>query len=89
MEIISQRCQWTLTKKRTQHDIVGKNIDAHSNYDDEVKTAEIDDMASDNTSQTIIFYAKQTLRTIALCYWDFVHTDGTDSSADDAVCVSL
>ena len=53
-----------LTKKCTWHVIVGKNIGAHNAYNEEVRTAEIDDMVSDNISQTIIFYANQTLRTL-------------------------
>ncbi|KAF9242151.1 putative calcium ATPase [Melanogaster broomeanus] len=37
-----------------------------------VVTAEIDANSRENTSRTIIFYANQTLRTIAVCYRDFV-----------------
>ena len=50
-----------LTKKCTQHVIVSKNIGAHNAYNEEVRTARIDDMASDNISRTIIFYVNQTL----------------------------
>ncbi|KAI0368013.1 calcium-translocating P-type ATPase [Pilatotrama ljubarskyi] len=39
--------------------------------DKELQTREIDDLARDNITRTIIFYANQTLRTIALCYRDF------------------
>ena len=53
-----------LTKKCTRHVIVGKNIGAHNTYNEEVRTAKIDDMASDNISWTIIFYVNQTLRTL-------------------------
>ncbi|KAF6742415.1 Ca-transporting ATPase [Ephemerocybe angulata] len=38
---------------------------------DEISTIAIDDLAKDNISRTIIFYANQTFRTIALCYRDF------------------
>ena len=51
-------------KKCTRHVIVGKNIGAHNAYNEEVRTAEIDDMASDNISWTIIFYVNQTLQTL-------------------------
>jgi Ca2+-transporting ATPase len=40
--------------------------------DDELgDVAEIDDFSEENITRTIIFYANQTLRTIALCYRDF------------------
>lgn len=39
--------------------------------DQEVETADIDGQASDDISRTIIFYANQTLRIIALCCRDF------------------
>ncbi|KDQ49090.1 hypothetical protein JAAARDRAFT_686421 [Jaapia argillacea MUCL 33604] len=52
-----------------------------------VETLEIDDLARDNISQTIIFYANQTLRTIALCYRDFDTWPlrNAEHSADDDV----
>jgi Ca2+-transporting ATPase len=37
----------------------------------EIETKAIDDIAKDNISRTIIFYAHQMLRTIVLCYRDF------------------
>jgi Ca2+-transporting ATPase len=36
-----------------------------------IETHPIDELAQENISRTIIFYANQTLRTIALCYRDF------------------
>ena len=57
-----------LTKRCTQHVIVSKPGAAHP---DDIETKEIDELASDNISRTIIFYANQTLRTIAMCYRDF------------------
>ncbi|KDQ57233.1 hypothetical protein JAAARDRAFT_35849 [Jaapia argillacea MUCL 33604] len=52
-----------------------------------VETLEIDDLARDNISRTIIFYANQTLRTIALCYRDFDTWPprNAEHSADDDV----
>ena len=46
-----------------------------------------DDLASDNISWTIIFYANQTLRMITLCYRDFNTWSpyGMDSSMNDEV----
>ena len=76
-----------LTKKCTRHVVVGIDAGERDTFDEEIETAEIDDLASDNISRTIIFYANQTLRTIALCYRDFDTWPpyGTDSSADDDV----
>jgi Ca2+-transporting ATPase len=38
---------------------------------DAVETAPLGELEADNVNRTIIFYANQTLRTIALCYRDF------------------
>ncbi|THU94351.1 calcium-translocating P-type ATPase [Dendrothele bispora CBS 962.96] len=51
----------TLSKKCTRHVV--------SQKDDEVETREIDELAADNISRTIIF-ANQMLQTISLCYQD-------------------
>jgi Ca2+-transporting ATPase len=58
-----------LSKKCTKHVVVtpGPNQDS----EEDVQTMVIDETAMDNISRTIIFYANQTLRTIALCYRDF------------------
>ena len=53
-----------LTRMCTQHVVVKKGDQG------ELETREIDELAKDNISRTIIFYANQTLRTIALCYRD-------------------
>lgn len=58
-----------LTKKCSRHIVVHK--DGQGYKGDEIETLDIDELASDNISRTIIFYANQTLRTIALCYRDF------------------
>lgn len=57
-----------LTRKCVQHVVVHRVGESGA---DEVQLKEIDDMARDNISRTIIFYANQMLRTIALCYTDF------------------
>lgn len=59
-EILSKRC--------TKHIVVRQKGGSGS---DDVEVHDIDDLARDNISRTIIFYANQTLRTIALCYRDF------------------
>jgi Ca2+-transporting ATPase len=64
-----------LTRLSTRHVTVeenGADSAAHSkNDDDEVQTAEFDDETRANINRTIIFYACQSLRTIALCSRDF------------------
>jgi Ca2+-transporting ATPase len=55
-----------LAKKSTYHIVVEKGP-----CGDDIKTEVIDELADENISRTIIFYANQTLRTIALCYRDF------------------
>lgn len=58
-----------LSKKCISHVVVNKdgNFDASG----VVESGPIDDLAQDNISRTIIFYANQSLRTLALCYRDF------------------
>jgi len=56
-----------LAKRSTKHIVVHQD----GNYPDYIETQEIDELANENISRTIIFYANQTLRTIALCYRDF------------------
>ena len=58
-----------LTKRCSSHIIVHKPGEGRA--DEPIETKEIDALASDNISRTTIFYANQTLRTIALCYRDF------------------
>jgi Ca2+-transporting ATPase len=57
-----------LTKLCSRHVVVDSRSDAEA---DDVEVAEIDGFSEENISRTIIFYANQTLRTIALCYRDF------------------
>ncbi|KAF9484387.1 calcium-translocating P-type ATPase [Pholiota conissans] len=56
-----------LAKKSTRYMIVHQD----GKYADGIETGPIDELARENISRTIIFYANQTLRTIALCYRDF------------------
>ena len=55
-----------LAKKSTHHIVLEKEQTG-----DDIKTEIIDELDQENISRTIIFYANQTLRTIALCYRDF------------------
>ncbi|KAH7884640.1 Ca-transporting ATPase [Phlebopus sp. FC_14] len=70
-----------LTKLCTRHVVVHADADQNGDADADVETAEIDKLAEENISRTIIFYANQTLRTIALCYRDFSIWPPADSHA--------
>jgi P-type Ca2+ transporter type 2C len=85
-----------LTKRCTRHVVVRQIAKGQSPEGHPIETAAIDDLANDNISRTIIFYANQTLRTIALCYRDFdcwPPTGARYSSEDDvricAISMSL
>ena len=60
-----------LMKKCSTHVIVSKNPNHTQHADSDIETRTIDEITRDNISRTIIFYANQMLRTIALCYRDF------------------
>ena len=60
-----------LAKECTRHVVVSRNMGHSQHTDSEIETEEIDEIARDNISRTIIFYANQMLRTIVLCYRDF------------------
>jgi len=60
-----------LTKKCIRNVVVSKNPDQSQHPDSEIETKAIDEITKDNISRTIIFYANQMLRTIALCYRDY------------------
>lgn len=65
-----------LTKACTKHMVVGRetartSTDKYDSLGYEVETAPIGEIERTNISRTIIFYANQMLRTIALCYRDF------------------
>ncbi|KAJ3515894.1 hypothetical protein NLJ89_g1472 [Agrocybe chaxingu] len=57
-----------LAKKSTSHIVVNQDGKYPAGG---IETKPIDEIAQDNISRTIIFYANQTLRTISLCYRDF------------------
>jgi len=62
--------------------------DGREPYGRDVETADIDELAQDNISHTIAFYANQTLRTIALCYKDFDAWPPRDTDAQNEVSSS-
>lgn len=77
-----------LTKNCSRHVVVERG-----SADKDVETRELDELSRDNISRTIIFYANQTLRTIALCYRDFeswpppgVHAESIDEVSSDFLC---
>ena len=83
-----------LSKKCTQYVVVHR--DGGGPAEGDVETFAIDELAQDNISRTIIFYANQTLRTIALCYRDFdvwpprdiEHGDQNEVSSSNFSCSS-
>jgi Ca2+-transporting ATPase len=60
-----------MTKQCRSHVVVHQDGNHRGSEDGEVETAPITEVEGDNISRTIIFYANQTLRTIAICYRDF------------------
>jgi len=74
-----------LTKKCTRHVVVSKNSDQSKYPDSEIETEPIDETTKDDISRTIIFYANQMLRTVALCYRDFESWPPTNTQLHSAV----
>jgi Ca2+-transporting ATPase len=91
-----------LSKKCTRHVVTTRPPQGEKFVDEEkrvirdddndaIETQQIDSLAEDNITRTIIFYANQTLRTIALCYRDFDswpprHFEATDEDSGE-VCI--
>lgn len=61
-----------LTRDCTRHIVVRPSHETNVNgsENDPIETKEIDEKTKENIANTIIFYANQMLRTIALCYRD-------------------
>lgn len=70
-----------LLSHSTSHVVVNK--DGKFEVDGSIQTRAIDDAARENISDTIIFYANQSLRTIALCYRDFASWPPAGSKISD------
>lgn len=77
-----------LTKLCIRHVVVSPEANQSSDEDAIVETAEIDAYAEVNVSRTIIFYANQSLRTVAICYRDFASwpPPGLHRNVDEDVC---
>ncbi|KAH9905078.1 calcium-translocating P-type ATPase [Fomitopsis serialis] len=76
-EILARKCTSFVSVMRAEEDSESTGVD----------TREMDDLARDNVSRTIIFYANQMLRAIALCYRDFESWPpaGASYTAEDEV----
>ncbi|GAA5999611.1 calcium-transporting ATPase PMC1 [Rhodotorula paludigena] len=72
-----------LAKLATRHVVVEENGASTESEDDEVPTVEFDDETRGNISRTIIFYACQSLRTIALCSRDFASWPPKGAATND------
>ncbi|KXN81316.1 Calcium-transporting ATPase 2 [Leucoagaricus sp. SymC.cos] len=70
-----------LSKKCNHHVVVNK--DGNFEATDSIHTCPIDELAQDNISRTIIFYANQSLRTLALCYRDIPSWPPVGSALND------
>jgi P-type Ca2+ transporter type 2C len=62
-EILTRECRYHVVIGRPDHPISGSESDP-------IETRQIDDLTAENIANTIIFYANQMLRTIAICYRD-------------------
>ncbi|PWN53499.1 calcium-translocating P-type ATPase [Violaceomyces palustris] len=62
-----------LTKVCNRHVDVPHPDDEDAVIDGSIRVSEFTEETRDNIAKTIIFYANQTLRTIAICYRDFEH----------------
>jgi P-type Ca2+ transporter type 2C len=62
-----------LAPKCTRHVVVYRDATNDVPSGSGIETAPIGEFEEDNISRTITFYSSQGLRTIALCYRDFIH----------------
>lgn len=74
-----------LTRECTRHVVVRPPDQAQSggSEDDPIETKAIDEKTKENIANTIIFYANQMLRTIALCYRDVDQWPPPGKGVDD------
>ena len=78
-----------LTNLCTRYVVVNRpRQDSSSSESDEVETREIDELSKENIANTIIFYANQMLRTIALCYREVDTWPPPGSSGPDEIPLS-
>ena len=62
-EILTRECRHHVVVSRPDHPVTGGE-------NDPIETKDINDLTQENIANTIIFYANQMLRTIAICYRD-------------------
>jgi Ca2+-transporting ATPase len=87
-EILSKKCKrHVVVTPPSLREKAGS--DEGEEADGPIATKEIDSLAEENISRTIIFYANQTLRTIALCYRDFDSwpPPGIELDEENNVCI--
>ncbi|GAA5824988.1 hypothetical protein JCM11251_006053 [Rhodosporidiobolus azoricus] len=72
-----------LARLSTRHVVVEENGASTASEHDAVPTAEFNDETRGNINRTIIFYACQSLRTIALCSRDFPSWPPPKTETDD------
>ncbi|GAA5906237.1 hypothetical protein JCM6882_006083 [Rhodosporidiobolus microsporus] len=72
-----------LARLSTRHVVVEENGADKGTEDDDVPTADFNDETRGNINRTIIFYACQSLRTIALCSRDFSSWPPAKTEMDD------
>ena len=78
-----------LTNLCTRYVVVNQpRQDSSSSESDEVETREIDELSKENIANTIIFYANQMLRTVALCYREVDTWPPPGSSGQDEIPLS-
>lgn len=70
-----------LTKKCVRYVVVRKS--QHTTDQSDVETESMDEQAEDNINRTIMYYANQSLRTIALCYVDFQQWPPAETQSDE------
>jgi Ca2+-transporting ATPase len=65
-EILTRECKYHVVVGNPDHPVSGSESDP-------IEIKEIDELSAENIANTIIFYANQMLRTIAICYRDVDH----------------
>jgi len=74
-----------LAMRSTKHVTVRQD----GNYSHGIETQDIDDLSRENINRTIVFYANQTLRTIAVSYRDFETWPTQDTIMNDTAEVTF
>ncbi|KIM26857.1 hypothetical protein M408DRAFT_25117 [Serendipita vermifera MAFF 305830] len=75
-EILTKECKYHVVVGSPEHPLTGTEGDL-------IETKEINEKTKENIANTIIFYANQMLRTIAICYRDIDSWPPAGKSVDD------